>query len=766
MNIFIKTGMSADKVRRFFIAALVLTTLSQSKISYGLNDGATADVPPDFSALNSSAYLMGPGDASHVISDFWLKPATFMREVNVFDTIAARIEAVVCGAEQNKSVLVVGEPSLAYVYLFARIASNHGGSKCKSSMWHAEVNVSKIESGHRYVGDVDEYWNRYVLAPADRKDVVMYFANLGALVGIGSHSHDETGIEREYVANMTSGRLRTVAFMNKYEYNEMSKSRNAYVLEAFADRVILPPVDPQQAAVLAAKYMSVLYPNVTLAQKDLDYILKNVSYYQPNRQEPDRTFSVLNTMVRSAGDRKYTEPENRSVSVESKHPYDPAVKTEFFLEASEFDHIKLEFSIFDLASRDSIEIYDANSGKLLMTYSRMPTNGMTDFFNANSLKIVLNSVATTVTNQGFRITQIAGRKLFRTVFSREDARKAVMSVAQVPKWLIERDYRVIKDLQGKLDGDVVGVADGKKDLVRLAKNGYVAGRTDDKPIATTLLTGPTGTGKSYIAKKMADFMEMKLVTLDMTNYKDTASVKSFQEVMSRYLTNSPFAIYLFEEIDKASVEVLDQLYFMMDEGVFYDNYQRPLFARGAFIIMTSNAASDIILKNPNAPDLRSQVMTELRKSFRMSFLNRFDAVSIFKPFTEQEFFQLANVLASKKIQRLKDSFEWKATVDEDIIKFIATKGRSAEFGARPMERLIENTLGIGIAEFQLNKGAIPDGSEIKFQKASSGDLQFLITVNGQSVEYRVDPDNNGLFSQFVLPAELERFFKSIRLYND
>lgn len=725
---------------------------------------------PDLRILQDSGYIMGPGNGAYPVSDAWKKSVSFMKQVDTFDAIADRIESVICGEEQNKSVLIVGDPSVAYMYLFARMAGPRPESNCPAGMWHVQLNIGKIEAGNKYVGDIEQYWIEKVLSPADRKNVVLYLDAIGMLVGLGSHSNDETGIEREYVANITAGRLRSVAFIDKYEYNEMIRSRNSYVLESFGEKIILPPVESDQVFKMAQTYMKVLYPSLTITDKDLQFVVKNIAYYQPNRNEPDRTFSVLNTLIRDFGSQRGSKPVEKIVKVESEHPYPSKAMSEYFIEQPEFDALQLEFDLFDFEDGyDYLEVFDAKTNISLMRYTGTMTPGTrTIYFGTNKIRLLLVSDASG-TNQGFKISKVFGKKMGDHIFTREEVRRSVMAVAQVPQWLVDRDFSVIKNLEGNLNGDVVGVAEGKKDLVRLAKNGYVAGRTDDKPVATILLTGPTGTGKSYVAKKMADFTQLKLITLDMTNYKDVSSFKSFQEVMTRNLTNNPYAVYLFEEIDKASIEVLDQLYFMMDEGVFYDAYQRPLFARGAFIIMTTNAASDVILKDPNNPNLRSIVMEDLRKSFRMSFINRFDAISIFKPFTDPEFHQLANTLVSKKIAKIKDVFEWDLSVDAGTLEFIATFGRSAEFGARPMERLVENTLGIGIAEYQLAQGNIPELATIKIQKLT-GANNFKIDVNGNAMEYVVDTTHNGWLLRLPIVDDransIFKFFKKNRLYND
>lgn len=732
-------------------------------LAYLLPFAAQAGTPPDLNTLSQSGYIMGPGSTQYPVHGGWKNLASVMKSVDVFDSIVDRIEEVACqsDASANKSVLLIGDSSLAYKYIFARLA-NRPTTKCQG-MWHVDINVSKVEAGHKYVGEVDQYWQDHILRPSGGKDVIMYLQSAGSLIGIGSHSNDDTGIEREYVANYTSGVMRTVAYSDKYEYNDIIRSKHSYVLESYAEKIILPPMDAAQTAILARAYLNVIYPHLELADSDLAYLIKNIAFYQPNRMEPDRTVSVLNQMARNAPNGGSARPIEFKEVIESKHPYDNNSAATFEISKPEVSSLQLVFSEFDTeAGYDNLEVYDAKTNVLLETLSGTKGAFSTAFYSTNKLKLVLKSDSSGQKN-GFKITQINGKKVEKYIFKREDVRKAILTIAQVPAWLMTRDYTVVRELQGKLDGDVVGVAEGKRDLVRLAKNGFVAGRTDEKPVATTLFTGPTGTGKSYIAKKMAEFMGMRLITMDMTSYKDPSTFRAFQDTLANHLTNTPYAFYLFEEIDKASIEVLDQLYFMMDEGIFYDKHQRPLFARGAFIMMTTNAASDTIVNNPNAPNLRDLVMADLQKMFRMSFLNRFDAISIFKPFTDAEFAQLAKTLINKKLALTKEFFTWSGSVDQGTYDYVARVGRSPVFGARPMERLVENVLGTGIADYQIARAVIPDEAVLAWTKLQ-GTHDFRISVNRDTMNYTIAPNGTFIGARSNQDILLQKMFEANRMY--
>ena len=174
-------------------------------------------------------------------------------------------------------------------------------------------------------------------------------------------------------------------------------------------------------------------------------------------------------------------------------------------------------------------------------------------------------------------------------------------------------------------------------------------------------------------------------------------------------------------------------------------------------MMTTNAGAEVILNNPEDPDLRNKVMRDLRTKFRDSFLNRFDAVSLFKPFSDAEFLQLAHNMVNKKVSRIKSFYDWTLTVDAGTFTYISIYGKSREYGARPMERLVEGTLGIGIAEYQLEFGAIEALSQVHLTKLTETH-KFRISVGENSVEYSADAQSLQSFFRKTANSKLFTVF--------
>jgi len=727
---------------------------------------AFAKGEPDVAALSTVGKVLHSED-SKIKSDIgWKKDLLLMEDLDVFDAQALRIMMALCSAETNKSFLIVGEPTKTFRYYFARVAKMLPPSGCKK-LSHVEISPSKLQ-GFMYSGTTDRLWRDKIEQPAYDKDVVLYFSNLSNLIGIGTHSNQDTGVESRYADAITSGKLKSIAFLNKFDYNRLYQSRHAYVLNAFKEVIKINQIDMKKVDKMVRKFFKINAPNVTISDRSYDYLYRTVEYYQPNIGEPERSLTVADSMIRNVG----MSVSESSPNIQIPSPYTNGFEKEFKIEESKASSMTIVFDYFETENgRDVLTIIDGNnkSETLLKISGKKSENFSVGPFNTDKLILKFKSDTSQV-SKGFKIKKVISKYSDSATFDFSSVRDAVMKAVQIPQWMMTRDYDVVRELFKKLDDDVVGVKEGKKDLVKQVKIGYVSGRTDEKPAGSLLFVGPTGTGKSYISKKVAEFMGMRLITLDMTQYSTEDSFDRFLKIMSNYLVVYPYAFYLFEEIDKANFKVLDRLYFMLDEGIFYDQYQRPLFARGAFVMMTTNAGHQLIIKEKDNPKLRELVNEELQKHYRPSFLNRFDGISIFKPFDDNEFYQLAQIMTSKKVIKMKEYFDWDVSVDDGTIRFMGENGQSKLYGARPMERTVENTISLGVSEYQINVGVIDFGAKVEIKKVPGQTNKFEITVNDtDTLLYEVEFNSNSgdkknlFFSSQA--KELKKVFESDRVFD-
>ena len=323
----------------------------------------------------------------------------------------------------------------------------------------------------------------------------------------------------------------------------------------------------------------------------------------------------------------------------------------------------------------------------------------------------------------------------------------------VSKWtgipvtkLVESEMEKLLHMEDVLHKRLVGqeeAVDTVSDAIRRARSGL---KDPKRPIGTFLFLGPTGVGKTELAKSLAEFMfndEDALIRIDMSEYMEKHNVArlvgappgyvGYEEggQLTEAVRRKPYSVVLFDEIEKAHPDVFNIMLQIFDDGRLTDSKGRTIDFKNTLIIMTSNIGSDIILENTlnsmvspeKFNDTKEQVLEVLRQKFKPEFLNRIDETIFFKALNLQQLSAIVDIQMDYLRKLLKDQ-ELSFEISDDAKEFLATQGFNPVYGARPLKRvirqLVENPLSKKILAQEFTKGdnikIELDNDEIVFKK--------------------------------------------------
>ena len=297
--------------------------------------------------------------------------------------------------------------------------------------------------------------------------------------------------------------------------------------------------------------------------------------------------------------------------------------------------------------------------------------------------------------------------------------------------LIEGEREKILRLQSILHERVIGqyeAVDAVSEAIMRARAGI---KDPNRPIGSFLFLGPTGVGKTELAKTLAESLfdsENNVVRIDMSEYMEKHSVArligeppgyvGYEEggQLTEAVRRKPYSVILFDEIEKAHPDVFNVLLQLMDDGRLTDSQGRTVDFKNVVVIMTSNVGSrylqENLIDNEISESARESVMADLRDHFRPEFLNRIDDTVLFKPLSLEEITEIVDLLLNSLNKRLEDR---KVTVvfTDAAKKWIGEKGYDPTYGARPLKRFLQKQVETQLAR-ALVAGEVEEGSEVAF----------------------------------------------------
>ncbi len=325
----------------------------------------------------------------------------------------------------------------------------------------------------------------------------------------------------------------------------------------------------------------------------------------------------------------------------------------------------------------------------------------------------------------------------RVVVNEEDILHVVSKWTGIPLRRMEQgEMQRLLTVENEMEKIIIGQHEAVSAICKALRRSRADLKDPRRPIGTFLLLGPTGVGKTLLAKTLAEQMfgdSKSLVHLDMSEYMEKFNVSrligsppgyvGYEEggQLTEKVRRNPYSVVLFDEIEKAHPDVWNLLLQILEEGKLTDNVGRIVNFRNTIILMTSNVGSDIIKRQgtlgfspitdeASYEKMRERIMDEAKKMFRPEFLNRVDDAIVFRALTKPDLIQILNLEVGKVLERLKRK-NLQLQLDEKAKDFLVEKGYDPQYGARPMRRAVERFFEDPLAE-EILKGNLHEGEPI------------------------------------------------------
>jgi len=323
----------------------------------------------------------------------------------------------------------------------------------------------------------------------------------------------------------------------------------------------------------------------------------------------------------------------------------------------------------------------------------------------------------------------------------EDIAEVVSRATGIPvSQLTTEERQRLLSLEAELHARIVGQDEAVSAIAEAVRRSRAGLGDPNRPMGSFLFLGPTGVGKTELARALAEAMfgsEELMIRFDMSEFQERHTVSrlvgappgyvGYEEAgqLTEAVRRRPYAVLLFDEIEKAHADVFNILLQILDDGRLTDAQGRTVDFKNAIVIMTSNLGADRIRQHTRQREsfdqLRSDLMEILRQSFRPEFINRIDEIIVFRALTDEQLVEITRLLLDRLARRLRAQ-RIEVTFTDDAVRFLAHEGFDPEFGARPLRRTIQRLVENELSRMVLS-GAVEPEDAVTVDEVE-GELRF------------------------------------------
>lgn len=609
------------------------------------------------------------------------------------ETEIDRVIQILSRRSKNNPCLI-GEPGVGKTAIVEGIAERIMGGMVPDTVLGKRVvslDISGIVAGSKYRGEFEERIKKVLAEVAKAGNVLLFIDEIHTIIGAGGAEGaiDASNILKPALAR---GEVQVIGATTIEEYRKYIE-KDAALERRFQPVVVEEPTEEEAISILKGlrgQYES--HHHVTITDEAVEAAVRLSARYINDRFLPDKAIDLM---------------DEAAAKVRLHVGGDPREAAELRREIAE--------------SQETLE--QALSGGDLEAAREAQTKRQ----ELEEKLEKLNAKA----KQG-------GRRHHQTVGEDEIA-DVVSGWTKIPvKKLTEGEAARLKKLEAALHKRVIGQEEAVSAVAKAVRRGRVGLKDPKRPIGSFLFLGPTGVGKTEISKALAEAVfgqEQAMIRVDMSEYMEKHSVSKMigsppgyvghedGGQLSEKVRRNPYAVILFDEIEKAHPDVFNILLQVLDDGHITDSQGRKVDFKNTIIIMTSNAGAQAIVEpkklgfasgndeKQNYERMKGSVMEEVRRIFKPEFLNRIDETIVFRALNKDDMKQIVGLMTKELAKRCETQLGITLVVRDAAKQYIVDKAYDPKYGARPLRRKIQDEIEDPLAE-KLLDGSIRRGDEV------------------------------------------------------
>jgi ATP-dependent Clp protease ATP-binding subunit ClpC len=666
------------------------------------------------SSSGSGANKPGAEKSRTPVLDNFGRDLTKMAEDDKLDPIIGRekeIERVaqILSRRKKNNPILIGEPGVGKTAIAEGLALRIVQKKVSRILFNKRVvtlDLASLVAGTKYRGQFEERMKAVMNELEKSPNVILFIDELHTIVGAGgaSGSLDASNMFKPALAR---GEIQCIGATTLDEYRQYIEKDGA--LARRFQMVMVDATSPEETIQILNnikdKYED--HHNVVYTDAAIDACVKLSDRYISDRFLPDKAIDVLDEAGARVHIMNIHVPEDilrLEAEVENiKSEKNRVVKSQKYEEAAQ------------LRDKEKKLLEQLDAAKLTWEEESKSKRFTVDEDHVAEVIAMMTGIPAK------RIAQTEGNKLLS----------------------------MTEDLKGR----VIGQEDAIKKLTKAIQRTRVGLKDPKKPIGSFIFLGPTGVGKTELAKTLATYLfdkEDSLIRIDMSEYMEKHSVSrlvgappgyvGYEEggQLTEKVRRKPYAVILLDEIEKAHPDVFNILLQVLDDGILTDGLGRRVDFRNTIIIMTSNIGVRDLKdfgagigfanrsKSENMDEImKSTIQSALKKAFSPEFLNRLDDVVVFNSLSKEDIFKIIDISLGKLFRRITE-MGYSIALTEKAKEFLAEKGYDQQYGARPLNRAIQKYLEDAIAE-EILKGDLTEGDVITADSSEEG-TELMISV--------------------------------------